>query len=153
MVIPTVYLAAPWADRAKAREVRDQLVAANIRVNSRWLDLHHEDEDDVTDAIKAEEAMHDIEDVLFSDMLVLWNSMKSEGKAVETGVALTSFKGIVIIGERTNVFHYLNMPVVKTVEEAIEVIKNYPWLPGQGPMEPEQAVAEDPAAKIVLADR
>jgi nucleoside 2-deoxyribosyltransferase len=152
MSIPTIYLAAPWKDRDKAREVRDQFVAAGIECTSRWLDTHFGSDEAGTDEQKAIEAMHDVEDVLRADILVLWNSMKSEGKAVETGLALATAKGIVLIGERTNVFHYLRIPRCATVEEAIEIVRNYPWRPGQEPSAPEPLVP-DPAASIILAEK
>lgn len=131
--MPCVYLASPWKDRAKAKEIRDQFVEAGIRVNSRWLDSHHQDEEQVTVEELATEAMHDVEDVSTADILVVYNSQLSEGKAVEFGIALTMCKGIVLIGKPTNVFHHLMFPKVETVEEAIAIVKDYPWRPGQEP--------------------
>lgn len=150
MLKPSIYLAAPWADRPKAREIRDEFVEAGIAVTSRWLDLHGgEDEASRTDEEKSVEAINDVEDVMRADILVLWNSMKSEGKAVETGLALAACKGIVLIGEKTNIFHYLRFPQVKSVEEAIWVVLNYPWRPGQEPPPP----AHDPASSIILVEK
>jgi hypothetical protein len=130
-----VYLAAPWADRAEAREVRDIIQSHDIEVNSRWLDTHHTTEEEATHEVLAVEAMHDVEDVLNCDILMLWNTQKSEGKAVETGMALIAQKGIILIGDKTNVFHHLDFPQVDTLENAIITAKNYPWRPGQEPQD------------------
>lgn len=123
---PLIYLAAPWKDRELARRVRQQFLDAGIRVNSRWLDFEG-DEALAPDVVKRQEALNDIEDVLDADTVVVLNSSYSEGKAVETGMALLLCKGLVLIGEPSNVFHYLNFPRVASVEEAIAVVKNYPW--------------------------
>lgn len=123
---PIIYLAAPWKDREYARTVRVQFQAAGVVVNSRWLDFKGE-EDVVKDATMKQEALHDIEDVVAADTVVVLNTSYSEGKAAETGMALILMKGLVLIGKPSNVFHYLDFPKVETVEEAIEVVKNYPW--------------------------
>lgn len=130
-----VYLAAPWADRAEAREVRDIITSHGIEVNSRWLDTHHTTEEEATHEVLSKEALNDVEDVLNCDILMLWNTQKSEGKAVETGMALIAQKGIILIGDRSNVFHHLSFPQVSTLEEAIWTAKNYPWKPGQEPLD------------------
>lgn len=119
----SVYLAGPWADRAQVRAVRDQLVEAGIPVNSRWIDSHHTDEANVTHEDMAIEAWNDIEDVVKSKVLMVWNSQKSEGKAFETGVAIALQKDVIIIGERTNVFHHLPMVIVPDTNEAIKAYR------------------------------
>lgn len=116
----SVYLAGPWADRTKVREVRDTLLKAGIPVNARWIDSHHEDEELVSHDDLADEAWHDIEDVLRANVLMVYNSQLSEGKAFETGVAVATQKDVIIIGERSNVFHHLPMVIVPNVEEAIK---------------------------------
>ena len=123
---PIVYLAAPWKDRDRAKEIRTQLQEAGIVINSRWLDFVGSEEL-AKDEQKRQEALNDIEDVLNADTVVVLNSIYSEGKAAETGMAIILMKGIVLIGEPSNVFHYLDFPKVKTVEEAIPIVLNYPW--------------------------
>lgn len=130
---PKLYVAGPWARRDEVRAARDQFAAAGFTCTGRWIDSHHQgnllDDEDVM----AQEAMNDIEDVLNADILVIVNLEKSEGKAAETGIALMAQKGIILIGEKTNVFHFLNFPKVQTIEEAIKVAGDYPWMPGQKP--------------------
>lgn len=116
----TCYLAGPWADRAYVREVRDQLVAAGVPINARWIDSHHQDEQEVDTTILCDEAMHDLEDVVSSPVLIVVNSKYSEGKAVELGVALALMKDIILIGTPSNVFHHLPICKVDNVEQAIE---------------------------------
>ena len=123
---PVIYLAAPWKDRDHAREVRGHFQAAGIVVNSRWLDFEG-DESLSPDEVKRQEALNDIEDVVSADTVVVLNTSYSEGKAVETGMAILLMKGLILVGQPSNVFHYLDFPKVDTVEEAIAVVKNYPW--------------------------
>lgn len=134
----SVYLASPWADKEQTKIYAQQFREAGLNVVSRWHDFH---EDKPTDGLQYDvdvlmkEALADVEDVLACDIFVLFNTQprgqETSGKAVETGVAIAACKGIVLVGERTNVFHYLDIPQVRTVEEAIEAVKNYPWKPGQ----------------------
>ena len=102
------------------------MVAAGFSVRARWLDF-------VKDAGASglalegstlrQEATNDIEDILFSDALLLLNlqdrGFETSGKAVETGIAIATLKPIIIVGQRTNVFHYLNIPFFPDVDDAI----------------------------------
>lgn len=137
---PKIYVAAPWVNKAAAKAFRDDLVTAGYEVTSRWLDLHVGGNNDLATVDHArlkEEALNDIDDIINADILILLNSQdrgqESTGKAVETGVAIMTNKGIIVVGDRTNVFHYLGMPVVPTNEDAIALLPDYPWLPGQKP--------------------
>ena len=133
--LPIIYLAAPWKRREDARIARDKIVAAGFTVNGEWLDVDvPTGADGYTSPpdIMRREAIRDIKNVLNSQVVIVLNLQKSEGKAVETGIALATGKGIIIVGtERLNVFQYLDIPMVETVEQAIELAKNYPWKPGQ----------------------
>lgn len=133
---PLIYIAAPWKRREEAKAARIEFQKAGFQVNTRWLDAHNDDAgtNDINDyppeRLKVE-AMNDIEDVLSSDIVVVLNLEPSEGKAVETGIAIMSFKGIITVGPRLNVFQFMNIPNVDTLEEAIVVAGNYPWQEGQ----------------------
>lgn len=112
-----VYVAAPWKFRASACDVMDRLVAAGHENGSRWLRGH----EDTTDPVRLrEEALHDFLDVVNADVMVLLNIEKSEGKAVEQGIALTRGKVIVAVGQPSNVFHH--MPQYQWVESVQDVI-------------------------------
>ena len=54
-------------------------------------------------------AERDLNELVTADTLVVLNLEKSEGKAVEFGVALDAFMRLVVIGQRShvNIFHYL----------------------------------------------
>ena len=120
-----IYVAAPWAEKEYAKAVADQLKAAGFGIASRWLYFEKDAGNglEIDEATLCQEALNDIEDVIGCDAFLLLNTQKrgeeTSGKAVETGIAIATLKPIVIIGERTNVFHYLNMPRFATVEEAI----------------------------------
>lgn len=145
-----IYLAAPWVDRELAKTVRSQFEAAGIVVNSRWLDIEDTPLEEISLPERRYRAMIDIEDVLNSSILVLLNTKISEGKSVETGIAIATGKGIVIVGKPSNVFHYLNIPLVETVEEAIDVVKHYPWTASQ--LQNSVFMTEEAESKIVLAN-
>lgn len=124
-----VYIAAPWVRREEAIEEGKKFEAAGHTVTSRW--FYHEsaggDPKDPTGAgapIKRlqDQATEDIYDVLTSDALVVLNLERSEGKAVETGVAMASGVPVISVGKRGNIFLTL-CTEVETVEEAIEALK------------------------------
>lgn len=122
-----VYVAAPWEDKEIAREAAEKLKAAGITITSRWIDLHKDTDKDLDENFEflAEQAMHDLQDVYQSDILVLLNTKKSEGKAVETGLAVAWRKPVIMVGKRTNIFHWLPITVVETVEDTIPLIKQW----------------------------
>lgn len=116
-----VYVAAPWVKRPEARVVADRLVAHGHTVVSRWLHLHGDTDDPRVLAI---EAQNDVDDVRRADVLVLCNLEKSEGKSVETGIALASGLSVIVIGQRSNIFHYLPaVRVVESVDEALQALQ------------------------------
>lgn len=118
-----VYLAAPWVARHAAHEIAKTIRAAGHEVTSRW---HDEwlNQDTSDPAVLCQEAQNDFADVIRSEVLVVWNSCKSEGKAVEQGIAICFELPVIVIGEaRTNVFQYLTgFSLVPTVEAALEEI-------------------------------
>ena len=122
-----IYLAAPWTDKIIAQNAAEKFREAGFEITSQW--LTSEDTDD-PEALKAH-ALRDISDLLSSNMLVLLNTQErgyeTSGKAVETGIAIAWLKPIIVVGDPTNVFHYLNIPKVATVEEAIEEARH--WVP------------------------
>ena len=118
-----IYIAAPWIHREVAASWSFALEVEGHSISYKWWE--HEgkgwEEDDEELARQAE---NDIAGVLSADLMLLMNSLKSEGKAVEQGVAIV--RGIPIIavgvrrGESLNVFHFLpNYTWVGSLEEAI----------------------------------
>jgi NTP pyrophosphatase (non-canonical NTP hydrolase)/nucleoside 2-deoxyribosyltransferase len=130
-----VYVASAWVTGNRAVEVKKQLEAAGIEVTSRWLERVDKPDDASYDYSKDADYMNnharlesekDIEDVRRADAVVVVNLAKSEGKAVETGMAIAWGIPVIVIGEKTNTFHSLSSPamkVVATVEEALEVLR------------------------------
>ncbi len=119
-----VYIAAPWVRKPEAIEIGKQFEAAGHYVTSRWFG-HQGDPNDSTGQAGSltpesvmEQASEDITDVLRSDALVVLNLQKSEGKAVETGIALVAGLRVISVGPRSNIFQSLGTEV-DTVEEAI----------------------------------
>lgn len=117
-----VYIAAPWNYRELAKAASSLVEAAGHTITWPWWDHECGDEDH---AQLAELAWKDFRGVVGADVLLLLNYAKSEGKAVEQGIALLS--GIPIIGvgpHPTCIFHHVNVYTwVNTVEEAIERLR------------------------------
>jgi nucleoside 2-deoxyribosyltransferase len=100
----TVYIAAPYPARRYAQAVMRLLELEDIGVTSTWL-TQDEDTSDAT-------ARLDLADVARADVLVALNepeysTMGTGGRHVEFGYALALGKPIVLVGVRTNVFHFL----------------------------------------------
>lgn len=125
-----VYLAAPWVERDRLAGIAAAFEAEGHTITERWWE--HEDvpgyPNHTTPAEDAELANQGIKDfmgVLMADAMVLVNSCKSEGKAVETGIALTKGMPVIVVGVKSNIFHWM-LPeehVVATVEDALEVLR------------------------------
>lgn len=118
-MIDVIYVAAPWKHRETARAVAIQFREAGFTVMSRWHDEWGAEigpEDSKDPMVLAAEANADFADVILSEAMVVLNIEKSEGKAVEQGIAHTVEMPIVVIGtERFNVFQYL--PRVRLVPD------------------------------------
>jgi len=118
-----VYLAAPWTHRDFAPAWAKAFTDAGHTITLPWWE--HPETD------KPEElqncAIDDFTAVVRADVLVLFNTQlrgsETSGKAVETGIALAHIKPIILIGERTNVFHHMpNVYKVATITEALELL-------------------------------
>lgn len=113
-----IFLAAPWAHRELANHAADKLRLAGFAVTSRWLTAEETDEP----AELIQQALNDAEDIIASDIVVVLNTQErgkeTSGKAVETGIALGIGRPVIIVGARTNIYHYL-VECVLTVEDVI----------------------------------
>lgn len=122
---PRIYLAGPWVRRADVREARNVFQQSGIAVGSRWIDFDAEGQDEHNASTQQREALNDWEDIHAADALVLLNLEKSEGKAVETGMALVRGIPVIVIGQRSNVFHYLpQVTIVETIGDAIAKLQD-----------------------------
>lgn len=126
-----LYLAAPWTCKSAAQTFAQILEDAGHTVPCRWWE-HSElpaylsgQETEGDFAVLAEQAYLDLDGVLTADAFVLLNLVKSEGKAVETGVAIASGVPIIVVGPRSNLFHYTSsVEVVATVNECLMALDN-----------------------------
>jgi len=122
----TFYTAGPWHDRAIVKGVRDKLVEADYKVNSRWLDIPENPPEGMSyEEYQQMQARNDLADVVSADVLMYVNTgYKSEGKATELGVAIAMLKPIIIIGDRSNnIFLNLGMPCFADIDAAIDFLK------------------------------
>ena len=115
------YVAGPWADKPNVQSIADKLSEVGFEITSRWLGVDDVDpEDPNRHQYLQQQAIHDIEDLTRADVLVYVNSMKSEGKATELGMALATAKPIIVIGDRSNnVFLNLDLQVFPDIEDAL----------------------------------
>lgn len=126
-----IYLAAPWTHRDTAREVARDLVGAGHSITTRWWE-HREvpgylssscPEEEFAEL--AEQAMLDLDGVAHADVFVLLNTGVSEGKAVEMGVAIASGVPIILVGTRSNLFHYTDVvEVVDGIDQLLMALDN-----------------------------
>jgi nucleoside 2-deoxyribosyltransferase len=123
-----VYIAAPWVRRPEAIAFGDRLKALGIIVTSRW--FTHEDVSvdgkGNTGPVEAlqQQAREDVQDVLRSHVLVVLNLQKSEGKAVETGVAIANAIPVISVGKRSNIFQSLGIEV-EDQDAAIQALGDF----------------------------
>lgn len=118
-----LYIAAPWARKAEALKVRQQIRDAGISVGSSWMDdpdLPYEQ------ASSQEDAERDIDELQHSDALLFLNLEMSEGKATELGMALMLGIPIFCIGGKArNVFlHLPSITHIGSVEEFLSALQS-----------------------------
>lgn len=125
-----IYIAAPWKDRELMPAIAEKFERKGYIITHKWWLTEDIPENSRTVDLLAEQAKADFEGVKDADMLVLINSAKSEGKAVEQGIALALGKRINAIGTRgdgtsSNVFHYLpNYWWYYSVDEFLGTVAN-----------------------------
>ena len=111
-----VYIAAPWTHRQKLPAIAATVTALGCTVTHDWWNREAGDEDH---SELSRLARLDFNGVVTADTFVLLNFDKSEGKSVESGIALACGKHCIGVGPRyTNIFH--NLPAwdwVETVED------------------------------------
>lgn len=109
-----LYLAARYNLKDAMREVRDFLTSDGHEVTAQWIDVEHESDKaiTVTDEMRVEYAVMDVEDVLRADLLVAFSDPREAkfgggGRHVEFGIALQAGKGIIVVGPKgEHIFHY-----------------------------------------------
>ena len=99
-----VYIAAPYPERPRAARLQDRLEAEGFEITARW--VRHDDT--LSDA----DARKDLVDIARADVLLAlnapeWAQAGTGGRHVELGYALALGLPIVLLGARSNIFHYL----------------------------------------------
>jgi nucleoside 2-deoxyribosyltransferase len=122
-----VYVAAPYVARREANRVACELHNKDYEITQHWWDFEGTEQEKGAGFLKMCAEL-DYRGVRTADAMFLLNSAKSEGKAVEQGIAIALGIPIIAVGIRgefsQNVFHYLpNYHWVPTVEAGFEKLK------------------------------
>lgn len=117
-----IYVAALWTHKDQARYAVEFFRSAGLSVSSTWVDVPGSNDPDYLER----EAMRDWLEVQDAKVLVLLNLSRSEGKAIETGMALSLGIPIIGVGKPSTVFHYLTKRFVwvDTLGEALVEVKH-----------------------------
>lgn len=123
-----IYIAAPWIDREAMPAIATRFENDGHTITHKWWEAENTPESPEAVKIHSGHAFDDWNGVVSADTLVLLNTSKSEGKAVEQGLAIASDIPIVAVGQRgalsKNVFHYLPCYTwVDDIEGALDVCK------------------------------
>jgi hypothetical protein len=120
------HLAARFARRVELCRYREQLLSIGDTVTSRWLDFPKKPK------WSSEIARADCQDLMAADSVIIFTErpntvLATGGRHVEFGLALAQDKGVIIVGPRENVFHYLlpDSQTFATWREAFATIKRY----------------------------
>lgn len=106
-----IYIAAPWKDKDLMPDIASKFEADGHTISWKWWQTDDIPEGQGRETQLREQAENDFWGVFKCETLILINSAKSEGKAVEQGIALACGIPIYAVGERgttsMNVFHYM----------------------------------------------
>jgi nucleoside 2-deoxyribosyltransferase len=122
-----IYVAGPWLDRFNAANVAQVFEERGHTITHKWWLYEGEGEHKESEEFMQNCAKLDLDGVKHADVVVVLNTYKSEGKAVEQGIAIGYGIPIILItpGERpsANIFHHLPCyKHVQTVQQALEAI-------------------------------
>jgi nucleoside 2-deoxyribosyltransferase len=111
-----IYIAAPYPLKKQAVHLKHRLESMGWTVTSRWLVEEQR-------GMSNDHARGDLEDVAAADVLLAfhpeeWHTRGTGGRHVEFGYALALGKQMVLLGQPTNNFHYLDyIRVIDCVED------------------------------------
>jgi hypothetical protein len=129
-----VYLAARYHANAAMRQIRDQLVALDYEVTSRWIDLDPAvvGVDGMTTgrmnadpSACAPYAQADVDDLMAADTAVFFTGFgpsSTGGRHVELGIALAAGKAVAVVGPRENIF--MTLPRVVHYAEWADLLQD-----------------------------
>jgi hypothetical protein len=113
-----VYVAGPWLERWDAKAIADKFKEAGFTITREWW----YDDEERPGHDPAVCALLDWEGVQTADCVVVLNTIKSEGKAVEQGLALAHDVPICLIGRTINNI-FQNMYIIEKVDSVDEALK------------------------------
>lgn len=123
-----VYIAAPFDQREQARELKDLVEAAGHITTSTWITAHLNTLDEISVEVARDEAYLDLEAVGRCELIILLNRgvSTSGGMHLEVGYGLAKSKGLLIVGEPSNIFHHLpNIYCVKSIHDVPDALTRY----------------------------
>lgn len=118
-----IYLAAPWANRNDAAAEGRKIEARGHTITEPW--WNHPESTDREELVR--QAQRDIEGIVAADFVIVLQLALSEGKAVETGIAMALMKPIVVVnpsGQPANLFQN-GLHSVATLTEALDLASEY----------------------------
>lgn len=104
-----IYIAGTFADQKALREVSNTIWSMGHEVVSTWLQESTKSEVMSDEEHKRKLAIKDLAELYAADLVILDNRQSSGGKNAEWGIGIGRFhhKLLWLVGEPTNVFHYL----------------------------------------------
>ena len=104
-----IYIAGSFVDQKELRPEANRIWALGHEITGTWLQEVAKPAGMDDDTFNRKLAIKDLCEVARADLLILDNRRSSGGKNVEWGFSLGEFqhKQLWLIGEPTNVFHYL----------------------------------------------
>lgn len=120
-----IYVAGTFEDQKILREMGSKLWELGHEVTGTWLHEVAQPEVMTSTEFKRKLAIKDIAEVYRADLVILDNRQKSGGKNVEFGVGLGQFqtKLLWLVGEPSNVFHYLADRTFETWKEVLDELR------------------------------
>lgn len=121
-----IYVAGSFTDQHDLREKSLKLWSLGHCVVSTWLHEAKRPSNMTEQEYKRKLAIKDIAEVCEADLVLLDNRQSSGGKNVEWGVGLGRFQNklLWLIGEPSNVFHYLADRSFNTWEEVYNALQD-----------------------------
>lgn len=120
-----VYIAGSFVDQKSLRPIAESIWQLNHEIVGTWLQEVKKPSTMSPNDFKKKLAIKDVAEVCTADLIILDNRQSSGGKNCEWGIGLASFqhKQLWLVGEPSNVFHYLADCVFSNWDEVIEELK------------------------------
>jgi hypothetical protein len=122
-----IYLAGTFTDQAALREPANHIWQLGHEIVGTWLNETAKNGVLTDTEHKRKLAMKDLAEVMMADLIILDNRQSSGGKNCEWGIGLACFhhKLLWLVGEPTNVFHYLADSQFPTWDACLATLRGY----------------------------